>query len=94
MFWRNTFNENIRLSEAFQIKQNLEWERLRYISAMLINVNATKASQRIQPNRLFSLPHDKKQIDKKKSKPLTKEELDNVLKNWDKTLKDGKISKM
>ncbi len=81
------------MSEAFQIKQNLEWERLRYISAMLINVNATKASQRIQPNKLFKLPQDKK--DKKVTeKPLTKEELDAVLKNWDKTLKEGKKSKM
>ena len=81
------------MSESFQIHQNLEWERLRYISAMLINVNATKASQRIQPNKLFKLPQDTS-YKKKVSKPLTKEELDNVLKDWDKTMKEGKISKM
>ena len=61
---------------------------------MLINVNATKASQRIQPNRLFKLPQDIKQIDSKKQKPLTKDELDAVLKEWDNTLSKGKISKM
>ena len=61
------------MSEAFQIHQNLEWERLRYISAMLINVNATKASQRIQPNKLFKLPQDNA-VKKKVSKPLSKEE--------------------
>ena len=42
------FSENVRLAEAFQIKQNFEWERIRYLSTMLINVNATKASKRIQ----------------------------------------------
>ncbi len=93
MFWKNTFNENTRLAESFQIKENLEWERLRYISAMLINVNASKSSQRIQPTKLFKLPQDKK--DKTTiSKPLTKEELDKVIKGWDKTMRDGKKSKM
>tara|TARA_Y100001937_G_scaffold123166_1_gene185601 strand:+ start:166 stop:411 length:246 start_codon:yes stop_codon:yes gene_type:complete len=81
------------MSESFQIHQNLEWERLRYISAMLINVNATKASQRIQPNKLFKLPQDNA-VKKKVSKPLSKEELDNVLKDWDKTMTEGKITKM
>ena len=59
IFWCTTFNENIRLSEAFQIKQNLEWDRVRYLSTMLINVNVGKASKRIQPQKLFKLPHDK-----------------------------------
>tara|TARA_R100001163_G_C4989316_1_gene142490 strand:- start:52 stop:366 length:315 start_codon:yes stop_codon:yes gene_type:complete len=88
-FWQNTFNENIRLSESFQIKQNLEWERLRYLATMMINLKATKSSQRIQPTKLFKLPHDTKNIPT--SKPLSKKDLDKLLdkwnniKNWKKT---------
>ena len=61
---------------------------------MLINVNANKSSQRIQPSRLFKLPQDAKKIDIEKKKPLTKDELDSLLKRWDHTLSKGKISKM
>ena len=80
-FWKNTFNENIRLSESFQIKQNLEWERLRYLATMMINLKATKCSQRIQPTKLFKLPQDKKQ--NTTSKPLSKKDLDILLDKWD-----------
>lgn len=83
VFWKNTLNENIRLSESFQIKQNLEWERLRYVSAMMINLNATKSSQRIQPNKLFELPQDK-MLKITKSKPLPKDELDKIIDKWNK----------
>ena len=51
-FWINTSNENQRLSESHQIKQNLEWERLRYLATMMINLRATKSSQRIQPKKI------------------------------------------
>ena len=80
------------LSEAYQIKQNFEWERLRYLATMMINLKATKPSQRIQPKKLFKLPQDKKKI--VKNKPLTKNELDNILADWDNTMKHGKKSKM
>jgi len=85
-------NENQRLSESYQIKQNLEWERLRYLATMMINLKATKSSQRIQPRKLFKLPQDKKIS--KKNKPLTKKELDKVLADWDKTMKQGKKSNL
>tara|TARA_R100000388_G_scaffold93763_2_gene79142 strand:+ start:365 stop:541 length:177 start_codon:yes stop_codon:yes gene_type:complete len=58
----------------------------------MINLKATKSSQRIQPRKLFKLPQDKKI--KNISKPLTKEQLDKVLNDWDNTMKHGKISKM
>ena len=81
VFWNNTLNENIRLSEAYQIKNNLEWERLRYIATMMINLKATKASQRIQPQKLFPLPQDKKE-NLPKAKPLSKKDLDKIIAKW------------
>lgn len=41
------------------IKQNLEWERIRYVSTMLHNVNCGKRNQMIKPEKLFPLPQDK-----------------------------------
>ena len=73
VFWRNTYSENVRLAEAFQIQQNFEWERIRYLSTMLINVNATKANKRIQPQKLFKFPHDK--IKKVKGKKYEEKEM-------------------
>lgn len=46
------------LGESYLIKQNLEWERVRYLSAMIFNVNCTKRSQMITPDKLFPLPQD------------------------------------
>tara|TARA_R100001163_G_C5051158_1_gene187941 strand:- start:1178 stop:1396 length:219 start_codon:yes stop_codon:yes gene_type:complete len=40
------------------IKQNLEWERTRFLASMLYNVNCSKKSQMIPPDKLFSLPQD------------------------------------
>lgn len=59
---------------------------------MMINLKATKPSQRIQPKKLFKLPQDQKQ--KIKSKPLSKNELDDILTDWDNTMQHGKKSKM
>ena len=41
------------------IKQNLEWERIRYLSTMIHNVNCQKRQQMIKPEKLFPLPQDK-----------------------------------
>ena len=41
------------------IKQNLEWERIRYLATMLHNVNCQKRQQMIKPEKLFPLPQDK-----------------------------------
>ncbi|BAQ92579.1 hypothetical protein [uncultured Mediterranean phage uvMED] len=41
------------------IKQNLEWERIRYLSTMIHNVNCQKKQQMIKPEKLFPLPQDK-----------------------------------
>tara|TARA_R100001440_G_C2503128_1_gene116830 strand:- start:135 stop:314 length:180 start_codon:yes stop_codon:yes gene_type:complete len=59
---------------------------------MMINLKATKSSQRIQPRKLFKLPQDKKQTTN--TKPLSKKELDKVLADWDNTMRHGKKSKM
>lgn len=57
-FWTNTWKENQLLGESYQIKQNLEWERTRYIAMMLFNTNVDKRANMITPDKLFSLPQD------------------------------------
>ena len=58
IFWNNTWKENHLMGEAHMIKSNLEWERTRYLAAMLYNVNCNKKGQMITPDKLFSLPQD------------------------------------
>ena len=71
-FWLNTWKENHLIGEAWQLQQNLEWERIRYMSAMIYNVNCQKKSQMIKPDKLFPLPQD---VYLEKGKPKsTKEE--------------------
>lgn len=57
-FWSYTWKENHLLGESYLIQQNLDWERTRFISSMIYNVNCTKKSQMIPPDKLFSLPQD------------------------------------
>ena len=57
-FWANTWKENHLLGESYLIQQNLHWERSRFISTMIYNVNCTKRSQMIAPDKLFPLPQD------------------------------------
>jgi len=57
-FWKNTWKENHLLGEAYIINHNKEWERIRYLASMVYNVNATKKSQMISPEKLFELPQD------------------------------------
>ena len=40
------------------IKQNLEWERVRYLSMILFNINVDKRANMITPDKLFPLPQD------------------------------------
>ena len=57
-FWTNTWKENQLLGESYQIKQNLEWERTRYLAMMLFNTNVDKRANMITPDKLFPLPQD------------------------------------
>jgi len=57
-FWANTWKENQLLGESHVIKQNLEWERMRYLATMIHNVNVGKKSQMIKPHKLFPLAQD------------------------------------
>lgn len=66
-FWRYTWAENIRLSEAYRIKANREWEHTRYIAAMIHNVNCQKQSQMKKPEELIRLPIDGNNKGKPKS---------------------------
>lgn len=57
-FWAHTWKENQLLGESHTIKQNLEWERLRYLCTMIHNVNVGKKQHMIKPTKLFPLPQD------------------------------------
>ena len=57
-FWANTWKENQLLGESYNINQNLEWERLRYLATMVHNVNASKKAHMIKPEKLIPLPQD------------------------------------
>lgn len=65
VFWRNTWAENALMSEAYQTKENKEWERTRLLVSMIHNVNCTKRAQMIKPKDVIELPIDK--IKRKKS---------------------------
>lgn len=69
-FWFNTWKENQLLGESYNVKQNLEWERVRYLATMIHNVNCSKKQNMIKPQKLFPLPQDKfLDIGKPKSTP-------------------------
>ena len=57
-FWAHTWKENQLLGESHTIKQNLEWERTRYLAAMVHNVNVSKRQHMIKPEKLIPLPQD------------------------------------
>lgn len=73
MFWSHTWAENQLLGEAHNIKQNLEWERIRYVATMLYNVNVNKRANMITPDKLFPLPQDE-YLNKDKGKPKSTRE--------------------
>lgn len=78
-FWNNTWKENQLLGEAYNIKQNLEWERIRYLATMIHNVNCEKKTHMIKPEDLMRLPQDKmREIEKARPKS-TKEEMEKFL---------------
>ena len=59
----------------------------------MINLRAEKASQRIKPEKLFKLPQDKKN-NLSQAKPLSKDELDNLIGKWNDIEKKGKKRKL
>ena len=68
--------ENQLLGESYQIKQNLEVERTRYIAMMLFNINVDKRANMITPDKLFPLPQD---VYLERGKPKsTREEYENL----------------
>ena len=61
----------------------MEWERIRYLSALIHNVNVTKRSQMIKPDKLFPLPQD---VYLERGKPRsTKEDFEKFQKRLAKT---------
>ena len=57
------------MSEAYQTKENKEWERTRLLVSMIHNVNCTKRAQMIKPKDVIELPIDK--IKRKKDRLLS-----------------------
>ena len=68
-----------------KIKENLEWEKIRYLSHMIYNTNVTKKSHLIEPKKLFPLPQDK--MYKKEVVVPTKQDLENFEKQINKITK-------
>ena len=71
--------------DLIQIKENLEWEKIRYLSHMIYNTNVTKKSHLIEPKKLFPLPQDK--MYKKEVVIPTKQDLENFEKQISKITK-------
>ena len=42
----------------FHIKNNIDWEKFRYVSCMIYNTNISKSSQAKKPSQLLRLPQD------------------------------------
>ena len=85
-FWANTWTENQLLGESHSINNYLEWERTRYLATMLFNVNCTKRSQMITPDKLFPLPQD---VYLEKGKPKsTKEDYEAFMEKLNKSKKN------
>lgn len=72
LFWSNTWKENQLLGESYNIKQNLDWERTRYLATMIHNVNCQKKSQMKKPEDFIKLPQDN--MGKKQIKPKSNRE--------------------
>jgi len=67
IFWCCTWNEAQLLAEAYHVKQNLEWERVRYLATMMYNTKVDKKHKMIDPTKLFKLPQDKLRADRVKA---------------------------
>ena len=70
-YWDNTHKQNHLLGEAYEIKQNKEWERVRQLGyytliASFNDMNGKSNFKNIKkPKDLFPLPQDNKIIRKK-----------------------------
>ena len=61
------------LGEAYNIHQNLHWERTRYIATLIYNSNVGKKSQMVKPHEMFELPQDY-YYHKERAKPKSSKE--------------------
>ena len=66
-FWDNTWKQNYLLGEAYEIKQNKDWERIRYIAysnlISSISINGKPNFKSIKkPTDIFTLPQDRKSV--------------------------------
>lgn len=68
------------MGESYYINHNKEWERIRYLAAMVYNVNAQKRSQMIDPEKLFSLPQDIYAKMEKERPKSTRDQYDSFMK--------------
>lgn len=55
-FWAMTWNDYHRACQGFYHRQELEWERTRYVAAMIFNANSKKSKT---PQELVPLNLDK-----------------------------------
>ena len=86
-FWANSWKENQLLAEAYTIKHNFEWERIRYLATMIHNVNVGKKQHMIKPEKLFELPQDRYHRKNKVVEILSPEQVKRIAANFGKTQK-------
>jgi len=64
------------LAENYHNNINLNWEQTRYLAAMIHNVQCSKKSQMIKPEKLFELPIDQKRKVERAKPKSTREQME------------------
>lgn len=80
LFWDMTMAELDFVWYGYRHKEEQEWVRLRWQTALLINVHVPKGKQ-IKPTELISLDCDKR--NRKKVRIMSNDELQQVLKKYE-----------
>lgn len=77
-----TFSEFYAYSEGHRLRQEREWERTRFLGAILINVNVSKKSKQVSPQDLVKLSFDSNK-NKRHAAKMTREEFEALKEKWD-----------
>jgi len=77
-FWNLTFAELFLLTRARRVKQERTWEWVRWLGAIMINLQV-KRSKQVTPESLIPLSFDKA---RKKETQLTAADIEFMKKNW------------
>ncbi|CAB5217952.1 hypothetical protein UFOVP203_34 [uncultured Caudovirales phage] len=81
LFWDMTMAELDFVWYGYRHKEEQEWVRARWQTALLINIHIPKSGKSISPKDLIELDCDRR--NRKKVTVMTQEELDDVLKKYE-----------